>query len=44
MDINENISIKDTDAKKRYKKEKLAMYLFKGGIIALFSLILYFHG
>ena len=42
MDINENISIKDTDAKKRYKKEKLAMYLFKGGIIALFSLILYF--
>lgn len=42
MDINENISVKDTDAKKRYKKEKLAMYLFKGGIIALFSLILYF--
>ncbi len=42
MDINENFPAADNGRKKRYRKEKFVMYLFKGGIIALFSLILYF--
>lgn len=42
MDINENIIDHDKERKKRYQKEKLVMYLFKGGIIAIFSGILYF--
>ena len=42
MDINENIIDHDKERQKRYQKEKLVMYLFKGGIIALFSGILYF--
>lgn len=42
MDINDNVSVNDTDARKRYKKEKFAMYIFKGGIIALFSAVLIF--
>lgn len=42
MNTNENITPVDKDRKKRYQKEKLAMYLFKGGIISLFSGILYF--
>ena len=42
MDTNEIMTQADKARKKRYQKEKLVMYLFKGGIIALFSLILYF--
>ena len=42
MDINDNVSVNDTDARKRYKKEKFALYIFKGGIIALFSAVLIF--
>lgn len=42
MDINENLTQMDKARKKRYQKEKLVMYLFKGGIIALFSGVLYF--
>lgn len=42
MDINENIESMDKSKKKRYQKEKLVLYLFKGGIIALFSAVLYF--
>ena len=42
MDINDNVSVNDTDARKRYKKEKFAMYIFKGGSIALFSAVLIF--
>lgn len=42
MDTNEIMTQADKARKKRYQKEKLAMYLFKGGIIALFSGVLYF--
>ena len=42
MNTNENITQADKDRKKRYQKEKLVMYLFKGGIISLFSGVLYF--
>ena len=42
MDVNENIIHSEKETRKRYKKEKLVMYLFKGGIIALFSAVLYF--
>lgn len=39
---NENLTQMDKDRKKRYQKEKLVMYIFKGGIIALFSAVLFF--
>lgn len=42
MDTNEIMTQADKARKKRYQKEKLVMYLFKGGIIALFSGVLYF--
>lgn len=42
METNENIKYSESNRAKRYRKEKLVMYLFKGGIIALFSLVLYF--
>ena len=42
MDINENITQHEKEVRNSYRKEKLALYLFKGGIIALFSAVLYF--
>lgn len=42
MDITENIESMNSSKKNRYKKEKLVLYLFKGGIIALFSAVLYY--
>lgn len=42
MDINENITQHEREVRNSYRKEKLALYLFKGGIIALFSAVLYF--
>ena len=34
--------VQKSESKKRYEKEKLVLYFFKGGIIALFSLVIYF--